>query len=156
MPLIQEMLDRITTIVVETLCLLAIVAGENKLNRASKCRACCTNMSQLTEIPERIATGVMGLPQGRRTDIKDTLNTLTKLMQELAQMATAQVPETRTVDNNVADMVLGVDNRVLNVDHRVAGVDNAIASVDDDVKSIDDKGAAITVIPIHLTRIFGR
>ena len=58
-------------------------------------------------------------------------------------MATAQVPETRTVDNNVADMVLGVDNRVLNVDHRVAGVDNAIASVDDDVKSIDDKGAAI-------------
>ena len=100
-------------------------------------------MSQLTEIPERIATGVMGLPLGGRTDIKDTLNTLIKLMQEVAQMATAQVPEMRTVDNHVADMVLGVDNRALNVDHKVAGVDNAIASVDDDVKSIDDKGAAI-------------
>ena len=103
-------------------------------------------MSPLTKIPERIAMVVTGLPLGGRTDIKDPLNTLTKLTQEVDQIATAQVPETRTVDDNATDMVLGVDNMVLNidgVDHRVAGVVNAVASVDDDVKPIDDKGAAI-------------
>lgn len=64
----------------------------------------------------------------------DTLDTLTKLTQEVEQMATAQVPKTRTVDDKVADIVLGIDNRVLNFDN----VDH-----DDDVKAIDDKGAAI-------------
>jgi hypothetical protein len=131
----QEMVDTITTIMVEVLCILAIATKEIKQGRTSKSFAVLI-MSPLTKIfLEKYLKKLVG-----RSKIEDALKRLDKLTQEEARMATAQVLK---VMHTVDDRVLGVDNRVAGVDDRVAGVGDRVASVDDRVKAIDDKVVAV-------------
>ncbi|KAF8492083.1 hypothetical protein F5888DRAFT_1860114 [Russula emetica] len=114
----QEMVDTITTIMVEVLSILAIAIKEMKQGRTKK-----------------YLKKLVG-----RTDIEDALKRLDKLTQEEARMATAQVLK---ATHNVDDRVKGVADKVVGVDDRVADIDDRVASVDDRVKAVDDKVASV-------------
>ena len=88
-------------------------------------------MAMLTErCTEKYLKKLMG-----RTEIEDALKRLDKLTQEEARMAAAEnLRVAHVVDQrveNVADMVVVIDNRVAGVDVRVAGVDDRVAGVGD-------------------------
>jgi archaellum component FlaC len=135
----QEMMDAITTILVEVLNILAISTKEIKQGRTSMCLLYCTKSFPLTEpFSEKYLKKLVG-----RTDIEDALKRLDRLTQEEARMASAQLMKvTNTIDNGVrevANNVHVVDNRVAGIDDRVAGVDERVAGVDDRVACVDDR-----------------
>ena len=124
-PLIREMINILTTIMVEVICILAIVAREIKRSRSSK-SLLWSYIAVNGLFAEKVTMKLLG-----RTDIADALMRLNKLMQDEIRMATVH---TYTVGNRgragrVTDRVHGIDNGV-----PVASVHNTVASVD-----VDDK-----------------
>ena len=99
----EEMVDTITTIMVEVLSILAIATKEIRQGRTSKSLR-HESVTIDRNISERYLKKLVG-----RTDIEDSLKRLDKLTQEEARMATAQVLKvTHTID----DRVKAVDDKV--------------------------------------------
>ena len=77
------------------------------------------------------------------SDIEDALKRLDRLTQEEVQMAAAQLLKvTNTIDNRVeeiADNMLGVNNRVAGVGDQVQGVGDQVQGVGDQVQSVGDQ-----------------
>jgi hypothetical protein len=123
----QEMVDTITTIMVEVLSILAIATKEMNQGRTSK-----PFLYKFATVDRNFSEKYLKKLVGR-TDIEDALRRLDKLTQEEARMATAQVLK---ATHNVDDRVKGVADKVV-------GIDDRVASVDDRVKAVDDKVAAV-------------
>jgi hypothetical protein len=115
-----EMMDVITQIMGEVLCILGIATKEIGQGRISE--SFSGSVLQLTEgCLEKYGKKLIG-----RTDMEDALKKLDKLTQEEVRMAIAEnLKATHIVD----DRVRGVDNRVAGMDDRVAGVDDKVAEI---------------------------
>jgi hypothetical protein len=138
-------MDAIMEIMVEILCILAIVTKEMKLDRMSKSLLYSMDTSPMTEMfsVKRI-NKLNGQP-----NIERALKKLNQLTQEEARMATAQaLKSTHTFDDRVrrvTDKVLGVNDTVAGVDDRVASVDDRLRRVTDNVLGVDDRVAGTGV-----------
>lgn len=133
-------------IMVEALCVLAIVTKEINHDRMSKSLLYKYITVDMEMFSEKRLNKLRG-----RSNIEDALEKLNKLTQGEARMATAQALRvTHTFDDRVrriTDKVIGVDDTVASVGDRVASVDDnlrgvmddTVAGFDDTVASVDDR-----------------
>ena len=137
MSLNQELVDTIMDIMVEALCVLAIVTKEINHDRMSKSLLYKYITVDMEMFSEKRLNKLRG-----RSNIEDALENLNKLTQGEARMATAQALRvTHTFDDRVrriTDKVIGVDDTVAGVGARVASVDDKLRGVTDNVFGVDD------------------
>ena len=129
-------------IMVEALCVLAIVTKEINHDRMSKSLLYKYTTVDMEMFSEKRLNKLRG-----RSNIEDALENLNKLTQGEARMATAQALRvTHTFDDRVrriTDKVIGVDDTVASVGARVASVDDKLRGVTDNVFGVDDTVASV-------------